>query len=214
MTYRAKEHYRDGDVASAYDAERFANRKGRLVDRREQALISAALRQAGVAPPARLADIPCGTGRLTATLARAGFEVAGVDVSEAMIAQAVQRCDDLPAALRPTFVTGDAEAMPFGDRSFDVVVSLRLFGHLPPASRARALSEFRRISRRHVVVAYYLRGSLQNLLRRSRRRELSWHPTTLTEIDKELATAGLRRVGRHFMLPLVSETVVVLAEAA
>jgi ubiquinone/menaquinone biosynthesis C-methylase UbiE len=214
MTYRAKEHYRDDAVADAYDAERFTSLKGRLVDRREQGLIRGMIERAGARPPASVMDVPCGTGRLMLSLATAGFQVTGVDVSEQMIARAVARCASLPATLRPTVAVSDAEALPFADGAFDVVASLRLMGHLPPPTRIQVLRELGRVTKRHVIVAYYHRASVQSMLRRRQRRVISWHPVTLAQIDAELRAAGLRRIGRRFMLPLVSETVVVLAETA
>jgi ubiquinone/menaquinone biosynthesis C-methylase UbiE len=212
MTYRAKDHYRDEEVAGSYDAKRFTGRKGKLVDRREQRLILDTIRRAGVHPPGSVVDVPCGTGRLTLSLAAAGFLVTGVDVSEQMLDRAVARWAGLPPASRPAVVVGDAESLPFVDDVFDVVVSLRLLGHLPPPTRVRVLCEFRRVSRGPVVVAFYHRLSVQGLVRRRSRRGLPWYPVGLAQIDQELAASGLRRVGRRFMLPFISETVVVQAE--
>lgn len=211
MTYRAKEHYRDPAVAASYDTERFATRKGRFVDRREQALISDAIRRAGAVAGSLILDVPCGTGRLTRALVDEGYVVTGVDVSEAMLARAAARMADVPTADQPTLIVGDAEALPLADATVDVVVSLRLFGHLPPLARARALRDFRRVTRGHVVVAYYHRGAIQRLLRRRRRSSTPWHPVSLRELDAELHDAGLRRVHRRFLLPIISETIVVLA---
>jgi len=211
MTYRAKSHYRDPAVAASYDTERFTSRKGRFVDRREQLLITDAIRRCGAQPGAAILDIPCGTGRLTRALAIAGYAVTGADVSEAMVDRAATMMSDLPETDRPTLMIGDAEALPFADAAFDVVVSLRLFGHLPPSARARALREYRRVTRGHVIVAYYHRWSIQGLLRRRRRSGTPWHPISLGELDAELRAAGLRRVHRRFLLPVISETIVVLA---
>lgn len=211
MTYRAKEHYRDDAVATAYDAERFTSRKGRLVDNREKSLIRGLIRRAAIRPPASIADIPVGTGRLTLSLAKDGFTVTGLDVSQQMIDRAAERWSAWPAEDQPTLVVGDAESLPFEDASFDLVVSLRLLGHLPPETRLRVLREFRRVSREHVVVAFYHRQSIQGWIRRRRRGSTPWHPVTLAAIDNELAAVGLRRVERRFMLPFVSETIVVLA---
>jgi ubiquinone/menaquinone biosynthesis C-methylase UbiE len=135
-----------------------------------------------------------------------------VDVSEAMLAQAAARTSDLPAAETPTLVVGDAESLPFADATFDIVISLRLFGHMPPTARVRALSDFRRVSGGHVIVAYYQRGSVQGILRRRRRSGAPWNPVSLKELDAELREAGLRRVHRAFLVPVISETVVVVAQ--
>lgn len=212
MSYRAKDHYRDAAVAGSYDAERFASRKGRFVDHREQGLIRDLMRRARITPPASVVDIPAGTGRLAMSLAEEGFRVTGVDVSERMLEQAATRWSSLPPDRRPTAVVADAEALPFEDASFDLVVSLRLSGHLPPATRVRVLGEFRRVSRRYAIVAFYDRRSVQGYLRRGAREGMSWNPIKRSEIDDELGRAGLRAVVKTSMLRFVSETVVVLAE--
>jgi SAM-dependent methyltransferase len=111
---------------------------------------------------------------------------------------------------RPTVVVADAEALPFEDASFDVVVSLRLSGHLPPATRVAVLREFRRVSRGHVIVAFYHRGSVQDASP-SRARGLV-EPGQSRGHRRRARSRGLRRVGPQSMLPFVSETVVVLAE--
>jgi ubiquinone/menaquinone biosynthesis C-methylase UbiE len=214
VTYRAKEHYRDPKVAAAYDGARFESRKGRFVDRRERSLIRDAIRRSGVGPGASILDAPCGTGRVARMLAIAGYAVTGVDVSEAMLDRATAGFAGLPATARPRLLVADAEALPFPDGAFDLAVSLRLFGHLPRSARIQVLREFRRVAGDGVIVAYYHRGSIQGLLRRRRRRGMAWHPVTLGELDAELREAGLRRVQRRFLLPFVSETVVVLARRA
>lgn len=214
MSYRAKDYYRDAGVAKVYDQERFASLKGRIVDRREQGLIAAALRHAGARPGWSVLDIPCGTGRVSRTLAESGLRLTGVDVSDAMLERAAARLADLPADERPALQAGDAEALPFADATFDAVVSLRLLGHLPPETRLRVLREFRRVSRGAVVLAFYHRAALQSRLRRARRRGTSWYAVSLDQIDAELREAGLIVVRRAFLLPGISETVVVLARSA
>ncbi|QWZ08138.1 class I SAM-dependent methyltransferase [Nocardioides panacis] len=52
------------------------------------------------------------------------------------------------------FVAARAEALPFKDDAFDVVISLDLVEHLPEAIRNDALSELCRVARRAVIVGY------------------------------------------------------------
>ena len=67
-------------------------------------------------PGERVLDLGCGTGELTAQIARAGAKVVGVDSSPAMIQQARRA---FPEA---TFQVGSGEALSF-DREFDAVFS-------------------------------------------------------------------------------------------
>jgi SAM-dependent methyltransferase len=75
-----------------------------------------------VPPGAHLLDVACGSGQVALIAAREGVQVTGVDIAENLIerAQARSLAEDLPAR----FQLGDAEALPFPDASFDVVVSL------------------------------------------------------------------------------------------
>ena len=56
-------------------------------------------------------------------------------------------------ATRARRVVGDVRALPFGDRSFDVVVALDVLEHVVAGDRPVALAELARVARRRVVVA-------------------------------------------------------------
>lgn len=75
-----------------------------------------------VLPGMRMLDVACGSGQLALMAARAGMRPTGVDIAENMIERARARA---AGALLPVrFETADAEALPYSDGSFDVVVSL------------------------------------------------------------------------------------------
>jgi ubiquinone/menaquinone biosynthesis C-methylase UbiE len=59
-------------------------------------------------PSARVADLGCGTGRLTLALAAAGHQVTGVDPARASLAAARTK----PDADRVTWIEGTAHALP------------------------------------------------------------------------------------------------------
>jgi ubiquinone/menaquinone biosynthesis C-methylase UbiE len=63
---------------------------------------------------------------------------------------------DIPAAGRGTgdFVNGSILDLPFGDRSFEIAVSVDVFEHLPENLRERAVTELVRCAREVVVVAF------------------------------------------------------------
>jgi SAM-dependent methyltransferase len=92
-------------------------------------------------PGKRALDIGTGTGQFAVYLARAGFDVTGIDISAAMIAEARRYAAD--QRLRIDFQTGDAESLDFGDRTFDVIVSRNLLWTLPRPHQA--LGEWRRV---------------------------------------------------------------------
>src|SRR5215813_2471641 len=71
---------------------------------------------------ARLLDVGCGSGQLALLASRDGFDTTGVDIAENLIERARERA--AAERLDARFEVADAEALPFSDASFDVVVSL------------------------------------------------------------------------------------------
>jgi len=78
--------------------------------------------QLDVAAGCQLLDVACGSGQVALWAARDGVNVIGVDIAPNLIqrAEARARAEGLSAR----FMEGDAEALPFDDASFDVVISL------------------------------------------------------------------------------------------
>jgi len=87
--------------------------------------IRAFLQEEGIAPGARLLDVPCGIGRRATGLAEAGYEVVAVDPNEIGIAAAKGR---VPPAIadRLTFASAPRETLPGlrSDATFDAVLCL------------------------------------------------------------------------------------------
>ena len=82
------------------------------------------LDESGVAAGDQALDVCCGTGDLAFGLARRGADVTGVDFSQAMLGQAAVRAETFMlngVGTKPTFMQGDAMALPFADDQFDVV---------------------------------------------------------------------------------------------
>jgi SAM-dependent methyltransferase len=76
----------------------------------------------GGRPVRSLLDLGCGTGRHSVELARRGYEVVGVDLSEAMLERARRRAIGEPAG-STTFLCGDIQTIQL-DRRFDAVLSM------------------------------------------------------------------------------------------
>ncbi|WP_246556024.1 class I SAM-dependent methyltransferase [Desulfonema magnum] len=89
----------------------------------------------------RALDIGTGTGQFAVYLARSGFDVTGIDISEEMISLA--RRHAMAHQLDIDFRTGDAEQPDFEDNTFDVVVSRNMLWTLPRPDKA--IREWRRI---------------------------------------------------------------------
>ncbi len=93
-------------------------------------------------PPGRRAvDMGTGTGQFAVYLARLGFRVIGIDISEKMVRKARENADS--RSLPIDFQTRDAEDLLFRDNTFDVIVSRNLLWTLPDPGKA--LKEWRRV---------------------------------------------------------------------
>ncbi|WP_313690873.1 class I SAM-dependent methyltransferase [Halorarum halobium] len=90
-------------------------------------------------------DVGCGNGRHSESLAERAERVVGVDVSEELIREAVDRAGE--RGYRDAFapVLGDAAALPVRDDVVDVAVYVAAVHHLRPrARRVASLSELGR----------------------------------------------------------------------
>jgi SAM-dependent methyltransferase len=89
----------------------------------------------------RVLDVACGTGIVAVSAARRGAKVSGLDLSPALLERAHNNADI--AGVDIDFVEGDAEALPYPDATFDVVVSQ--FGHIFAPRPAVAVKEMLRV---------------------------------------------------------------------
>jgi SAM-dependent methyltransferase len=93
-------------------------------------------------PRGRALDVGCGTGVLAGRLAKAGYEVTGLDPSQGML--------DVMAETEPGIegVRGDGAALPFGDSTFDLVITVAALHHIAePGAVHATLGEMARVSR-------------------------------------------------------------------
>ena len=86
-------------------------------------------------------DIGCGTGRATRVLDSMGFDVVGLDLSEALLSETSSRFGDI------NFCMGDVCSLPFGAESFDYALFTWMgIDHIAPESqRIEALREVERV---------------------------------------------------------------------
>lgn len=100
------------------------------------------------ARPRTILDVGCGTGQHAIELAARGYELTGVDLSEAMLAHARRKSASLPTASRVRWVQGDARSFDVGG-TFDMAIMMfAVIGYL--TSNAQVLEGMRNI-RRHLV---------------------------------------------------------------
>ncbi|MBU1690323.1 MAG: class I SAM-dependent methyltransferase [Gammaproteobacteria bacterium] len=109
------------------------------------------VRYAGVTSGQTVLDVGTGTGVVAITARIKGARVTGLDLTPALLAQAKESAmiaghDDI------AWHEGDAEALPFPDASFDVVLSQ--FGHMFAPRHDVAVSEMLRVLKPGGMIAF------------------------------------------------------------
>jgi len=120
--------------------ERAADHYGDAFGSLTSQTIPALLRASAVETGMRVLDVASGPGYVAAEAAKLGAAPVGVDFAAEMVALATRRYPEL------SFDQGDAEALPYVDRSFDAVTIN--FGVLHLARPDTALAEAHRVLRR------------------------------------------------------------------
>jgi ubiquinone/menaquinone biosynthesis C-methylase UbiE len=209
-----KQFYQSSEVAADYDEHRFRTPKRQRRNARKWAAIQKAL--ASTNGVKTIVDLPCGTGRFTGHLARAGYQVVGSDISIEMMQQAAK----LPAVQHANiagYVRADAEALPFAAKSVDAIMSIRFLFHVDPETRRRMLREFGRVSRRWVIADYRHKYSIRyGVWRLSRALGLTKRPferVSVKSMKAEFEDAGLRVLEIIPVRRGLSDKWVVLAES-
>jgi ubiquinone/menaquinone biosynthesis C-methylase UbiE len=114
-------------------------------DAQAQSQALAAAQLAGTPQGGDVLDAPCGFGRHSIPLARAGFRVTGADRAQPLIEEARRRS---LGERWPKWVIADYRELPMPDESFDLVINLfSSLGYLGDDEDTRALAQFRRVLR-------------------------------------------------------------------
>jgi SAM-dependent methyltransferase len=87
----------------------------------------------------RVLDVGCGTGRWSRLMTEQGARVVGIDLQPETLRDDRRR---LPSC---RFVEMSADSLGFASGRFDLVTSVTVIQHMPPAAQAAALSEMRRV---------------------------------------------------------------------
>ena len=193
-------------VAEVYPSEYKDNRR----QRREKACILACINR--IPTGGQVLDLPCGTARMTKLLVERGYRVIGADISDAMLARAIEnyalyRKERNRNAPPVQFNVQDVLSTTFTDDEFDGVCCIRLFHHFAEAHvRRYALRELRRISRGPIVVSFLNSFALDRVAYWmkalfTRRSQLHQLPISFGTFAADIAAAGLqidKRIAAHW----------------
>ncbi len=197
--------YADPVMARTFDNRRFSGPIGELIATSQARVLA---NMVGRINDREMLDVGTGTGRAAFILALGGAKVTAVDASEEMLAIARQRAaEQMLSTIK--FQRGDAHALDFADRSFDVVVSFRMLMHTPQWKRC--VAELCRVAERLVVVDYPSATSValfESLARRGMHAagmttepyRVFTHKTITQAFDRN--GFRIRSVHRQFVLPI------------
>jgi SAM-dependent methyltransferase len=171
--------------AEHYAGSRFSTRRAH---QRDPDLIGRLLkRHGGHGDRARVLDLPCGTGRLHASLKDLAQHYVGADVSIPMLSHS-----SVPA------VAGDAFRMPFVTDAFDTVVCCRLLHHLEERGELpRVIDELLRVSSDLVFASFWDADSLPAWRRRVglRKDTTGRRPVSKRVLRQQFESAGAQVLG-------------------
>ena len=196
--------YADPETARTFDAKRFGGPIGDLVASTQARVLANLI---GTIRHRVILDVGTGTGRAALLLARGGANVTAVDASVEMLGVARRRATEEGASIR--FLVGDAHALDFPDRSFDVALSLRVIMHTP--RWRQCIGELCRVAGQLVVVDYPSAHSVAAI--ESTARRVAHAAGVETEAyrvftDRAIADAfsshgfRVRAMHRQFVLPI------------
>lgn len=203
-------HYADPETARTFDDRRFGGPIGGLIAATQAKLLADSV---GRVQGATILDVGTGTGRAALHFARGGAIVTGVDASEQMLT--IARLRAASEGLPVTFRNGDAHALQFPDRSFEVAVSLRVVMHT--VRWRECVEELCRVSDRLVILDYPSSHSLAGIQSMFRRllhavgvRTEAYRVFAPREIPDVLIASGFRprSVHRLFVLPIAFHKVI------
>ena len=121
------------DIANDYD-NYYKTEVGNQIDRIEKELINELIKDI---PRVKMLELGAGTGHWSDFFIRQGFQVTGIDSSEAMLQ--VAKTKKLDAA----FQLASAENIPFGNASFEVISSITMLEFVD--DRERVVQEIGRV---------------------------------------------------------------------
>jgi SAM-dependent methyltransferase len=130
-----------------WDGDRRINYGGYRYDGRWAKVAKAMADHYGIKPGDKILDVGCGKGFLIYDFTQVvpGVEVTGIDISEYAIENVVDGVKD-------RVQVGKADALPFADKSFDLVISINTLHNLYSYELDKALREMERVGKKNKYI--------------------------------------------------------------
>jgi ubiquinone/menaquinone biosynthesis C-methylase UbiE len=162
--------YNSADGAKSYTRKWQKHWTERVNNRTEQALLTRIFNDIGYLGDDSLGlDLPCGYGRLFPLVSANVARMVEGDWSFHLLQEAREFLNHAAPEVRPPmgFVRGTALKLPFADRTFDLVLSVRLCHHISSEEeRLNYAREVLRISGNYAVFTYFDTDSVKNRVHR------------------------------------------------
>ncbi len=137
-----------------YDFPQYYDLAFRSETKSEVAFIEAACRRFGVQPTRRMLELACGTGRLLRTLAAKGYELTGIDLSEAALKYLSDRLK--ARGLKAELIHGDMARFQLARPVDAAFCTLNSFRHL--LTEEQAVSHLKCVAEHLVPGGIYILG--------------------------------------------------------
>jgi ubiquinone/menaquinone biosynthesis C-methylase UbiE len=197
------EVYKDAQIADEFDQEKFGSPVGKLFKKYQEELI---LRFLPDIKTNTVLDLGAGTGRISLPLSQNGARVTAADASFPMLTVTSEKARLQGEAV--ACLGSDAHHLPFSDRAFHAVISLRMMMHVSDWSQV--LTEVCRVADRYVIVDFPPRSGLAGLapavhpvLGMIRKNYQPYRVFTVRSVITQLNRLGFRavQIDRHLVLP-------------
>jgi len=196
---RNSDAYGDLEAARAFEERRFSGPIGSMVAAEQKRVLANMI---GRIHERKILDVGTGVGRTAIALASGAAFVTAVDSSDVLLNEARRRAAE--QIVKVNFIHGDAHALDFKPRSFDVVVCMGVL--LNARDWRQCLGEACRVADRLVIFDYpstssaaVVHSALRRLAGRRRYRTL-----TRGAVDQALGRSHfrVRSIHRQYVLPM------------
>ena len=211
-----RERYKDDSYAKQYKIDyvssmNFKGFKSRVIAKKEISIIDLFLDEI-IKENMSVIDVPCGTGKLGPILSKYPIKILAADVSKAMLDLAYNEYQED----KTKYEIIDATEIPHKNKSFDIVVCLRLFQRLPSDTRRKILSEFNRVSKEYLIISYSFSSKWQKIRYKIKKTINKNSPYFFSEnknsIIRELNDSGFDVLQSRLVLKYFSSEIIFLAK--
>jgi SAM-dependent methyltransferase len=134
------EEYKQSYVAEVEQSIEFAGQGHDFFIRvKARELVASARRQLGSLQGRKILDVGCGIGLMSRYVGEHFDDLSGIDIAPGVVERAAEQCPD------GTFQLYDGENIPHDDRQFDVVFTVCVMHHVPPAQWSSLVKEMARV---------------------------------------------------------------------